>query len=78
MKNLTTLGITTLFMICYSYILQAQDNIVKVGLIGLAYKNINLKYERAVNEKSSLNLNIQYRIPGACPLVLLLKILHPK
>jgi len=59
-----------LTLICLSFSLSnfAQDNVAKIGLFGLATKTINLKYERVLNEKSSANLNLSFRIPGGLPL----------
>ncbi len=66
-KNLTRLVLASLIL-GFSHIAQAQENIAKIGIFALASKNVSLKYERVLNEKSSANLNLSFRIPGGLPL----------
>jgi len=60
---------TIITIVCLAISLSnfAQDNIVKLGLLGLSNRNINLKYERVLNEKNSINLNVGFKIPGGLP-----------
>jgi len=60
---------TIVTIVCLAFYLNnfAQENIVKVGLFGLVTKSLNLKYERVLNKKNSVNLNLQFKIPGGLP-----------
>jgi hypothetical protein len=41
-----------------------QQNVVKIGLLGLSYGDYSLSYERALGAKSSLNLTAGYMNPN--------------
>lgn len=53
--------IILLFLTIYSY---AQKNVVKLGILNLAYGDYNIAYERVLNDKSSLNLTAGYLKPS--------------
>lgn len=67
MKNL----ILTLFLgLCFSSSLFAQDggkNIIKLNLLSLPLKNINVEYERGITEKISVALGFRYMGNGSIP-----------
>jgi len=68
-KNLARLILASLLMgTCH--LIQAQDNIVKLGLGSLTGNSINLKYERVLTEKNSVNVNLNFKYPVAYRLAL--------
>ena len=46
---------------------KAQDNVVKLHLEGLAFKQINFSYERVLGDKLSAGAKIGFFIPGKIP-----------
>ncbi len=45
--------------------MEAQENRVKLGLFGLTYKNVNLKYERILGARTSVGATIGFRPKGS-------------
>jgi len=45
----------------------AQKNVVRLGLGGLGYRNINLDFERALKENQAISLNLGILIPRTIP-----------
>ncbi|MCI5056628.1 MAG: DUF3575 domain-containing protein, partial [Flavobacteriales bacterium] len=66
MKILKT---TVLALIIGSAGLQAQDHNVKLGLGGLAFKKINLSYERGISKSTTAQLHFGYLLPREIPSV---------
>lgn len=42
----------------------AQNNVVKLGVLNIAYGDYNIAYERVINEKSSINLTVGFWKPS--------------
>ncbi len=57
MKKLLVLGL----LFAFAGTMNAQDNRVKLGIFGLGYKNINLKYERVIGNNISVQANVGFR-----------------
>jgi hypothetical protein len=51
------------------FITGAQDNIVKAGVTGLLLGDMNLGYERMMNENSSLNIKLGFLNPTMSPFI---------
>lgn len=66
MKNLK-LQIAVMLAVFCTLTAFAQNNIVKLGLGGLATANLNLKYERVLTEKNSVNVNLGLKVPSGLP-----------
>ena len=58
MKKLVLIAVVTIFSISS---IQAQKNVVKADLLGLLFNRTQVSYERIVNEKSSIELSLNYR-----------------
>ena len=41
--------------------IQAQNNVVKVDLLGVLLENTQLSYERVVNENSAFEISLKYQ-----------------
>ena len=44
-----------------------ENNIVKINLSALVFKNISVQYERKISRKSTLSLNVKYMPKGTIP-----------
>jgi len=58
MKKLVLIAVVTIFSISS---IQAQKNVVKADLLGLLFNRTQVSYERVLNEKSSIELSLNYR-----------------
>lgn len=57
--------LTTMF--CMAVMVQAQDNIVKLGLGSAAQGGINLEYERVLTEKTTVLVELNFKVPSSIP-----------
>ncbi|MFV0346241.1 MAG: hypothetical protein ACK5IQ_08365 [Bacteroidales bacterium] len=65
----TKLFLSVLFTLCYGFsgIAQIKENVVKWNLVNLSLGSLSLGYERALNEKNSVNLNVGIPIGAGMP-----------
>jgi len=67
----------TAILISFSIItIFSQENVVKLGIPGLAIRNININYERVINDKQSFILNLGIQIPRPVPSFLGLELIN--
>jgi len=53
-----------LFLLLFTFSGFAQENVVKVGVMGLSYGDFSLSYERAVTPRSAINFTVGYLNPN--------------
>lgn len=58
---------TLLLLVSSLSTVKAQDNVVKLHLEGLAFKQLNFSYERVLSDKLSAGAKIGFFIPGKIP-----------
>src|SRR5580765_6969910 len=65
--SLFFLMIKSFVVIAQPVIKSPEDNIIKINVPALVFKNFSIQYEKKINAKSSFAINIRYRPSGGIP-----------